>query len=131
MIHPLRWRICSRTWSIFALTCSSGPATRTSSSVPGTPPSRSSMPGHPGPQRHTARPASPPHCRSDPARPGACPASTVSGSPTAVQRYLGTEDEVLVAGPLLQVKAKILQVREQMRQRKGWIMDTYLLRRGQ
>lgn len=44
--------------------------------------------------------------------------------------YLGTEDEVLVAGPLLQVKAKILQVREQMRQRKGWIMDTYLLRRG-
>lgn len=43
--------------------------------------------------------------------------------------YLGTPDELLVHGPLLQVKAQILQVREQARQRKGWIMDTYLLRR--
>ena len=45
--------------------------------------------------------------------------------------YLGTEDELLVAGPLLEVKARILALREQMRRRKGWIMDTYLLRRGQ
>lgn len=43
--------------------------------------------------------------------------------------YLGTEDEMLVAGPLQQVKAQILEQREQARQRKGWIMDTYLLRR--
>ncbi|WP_426808675.1 precorrin-6A synthase (deacetylating) [Pseudomonas sp. WOUb67] len=43
--------------------------------------------------------------------------------------YLGTEDEVLIAGPLLAVKARILEVREQERRRKGWIMDTYLLRR--
>lgn len=43
--------------------------------------------------------------------------------------YLGTADEVLIAGPLHAVKAQILQVREQARRRKGWIMDTYLLRR--
>ncbi|HDS1820211.1 TPA: precorrin-6A synthase (deacetylating) [Pseudomonas putida] len=43
--------------------------------------------------------------------------------------YLGTEDEVLIAGPLQAVKAQILEVRERERLRKGWIMDTYLLRR--
>ncbi|ATP44460.1 precorrin-6A synthase (deacetylating) [Pseudomonas putida] len=43
--------------------------------------------------------------------------------------YLGTADEVLIAGPLQAVKAQILQVREEARLRKGWIMDTYLLRR--
>ncbi|WP_144173838.1 precorrin-6A synthase (deacetylating) [Pseudomonas sp. Kh13] len=43
--------------------------------------------------------------------------------------YLGTEDEVLIAGPLQAVKARILEVRERERGRKGWIMDTYLLRR--
>lgn len=43
--------------------------------------------------------------------------------------YLGTEDEVLIAGPLLAVKARILETRERERARKGWIMDTYLLRR--
>ncbi|MBC3486753.1 precorrin-6A synthase (deacetylating) [Pseudomonas sp. SWRI50] len=43
--------------------------------------------------------------------------------------YLGTADEVLIAGPLQAVKAQILQVREEARGRKGWIMDTYLLRR--
>jgi precorrin-6A synthase len=43
--------------------------------------------------------------------------------------YLGTEDEVLIAGPLQAVKARILEVRERERVRIGWIMDTYLLRR--
>ncbi len=43
--------------------------------------------------------------------------------------YLGTEDEVLIAGPLQAVKGRILEVRERERLRKGWIMDTYLLRR--
>lgn len=43
--------------------------------------------------------------------------------------YLGTEDEVLIAGPLQAVKQRIVQVREEARVRKGWIMDTYLLRR--
>ncbi|WP_449433724.1 precorrin-6A synthase (deacetylating) [Pseudomonas putida] len=43
--------------------------------------------------------------------------------------YLGTQDEVLIAGPLQAVKAQIIQAREQARLRSGWIMDTYLLRR--
>ncbi|MFV7434978.1 precorrin-6A synthase (deacetylating) [Pseudomonas shirazica] len=43
--------------------------------------------------------------------------------------YLGTADEVLIAGPLQTVKAQILEVRERERTRKGWIMDSYLLRR--
>jgi precorrin-6A synthase len=43
--------------------------------------------------------------------------------------YLGTPDELLIAGPLLQVRERILAARAEARQRKGWIMDTYLLRR--
>ncbi|HAB02972.1 MAG TPA: precorrin-6A synthase (deacetylating) [Pseudomonas sp.] len=43
--------------------------------------------------------------------------------------YLGTEHEVLIAGPLQAVKARILEVRERERLRRGWIMDIYLLRR--
>jgi precorrin-6A synthase len=43
--------------------------------------------------------------------------------------YLGTPDEVLVRGPLSQVKAEIVRLRSEHRARKGWIMDTYLLRR--
>ncbi|MBF8806210.1 precorrin-6A synthase (deacetylating) [Pseudomonas asiatica] len=43
--------------------------------------------------------------------------------------YLGTADEVLIAGPLQTVKAQILEMRERERARKGWIMDSYLLRR--
>ncbi|MGH2944368.1 MAG: precorrin-6A synthase (deacetylating), partial [Solirubrobacteraceae bacterium] len=43
--------------------------------------------------------------------------------------YLGTPDELLVAGPLAEVGDEIERVRAQARERKGWIMDTYLLRR--
>ncbi|MGI5130169.1 precorrin-6A synthase (deacetylating) [Pseudonocardia sp. CA-107938] len=43
--------------------------------------------------------------------------------------YLGTSDEVLVAGDLRSVREQILAVRTEARRRKGWIMDTYLLRR--
>lgn len=43
--------------------------------------------------------------------------------------YLGTADELLIAGPLDEVAERIVQTREAARQRKGWIMDTYLLRR--
>ncbi|MFD2641614.1 precorrin-6A synthase (deacetylating) [Pseudomonas japonica] len=43
--------------------------------------------------------------------------------------YLGSADEILISGPLREVKARILAAREQARARKGWIMDTYLLRR--
>jgi precorrin-6A synthase len=43
--------------------------------------------------------------------------------------YLGTPDELLIAGPVTKVGPRIEQVRSEARERKGWIMDTYLLRR--
>lgn len=43
--------------------------------------------------------------------------------------YLGTPDEILIAGPVTAVAAEIKQVRAEARERKGWIMDTYLVRR--
>ncbi len=43
--------------------------------------------------------------------------------------YLGTPDEVLIAGDLAAVRDEIVAVRARERARKGWIMDTYLLRR--
>ena len=45
--------------------------------------------------------------------------------------YLGTPDEILIAGPLKQVADRIRRVRQEARQAKGWIMDIYLLRRGE
>ncbi len=44
--------------------------------------------------------------------------------------YLGTSDEILVAGPLAEVIGRIAELRAAARARKGWIMDTYLLRRS-
>ena len=43
--------------------------------------------------------------------------------------YLGTEDELLIAGPLEDVCGTIEATRAEARARKGWIMDIYLLRR--
>lgn len=43
--------------------------------------------------------------------------------------YLGTADEILVAGKLADVRDEIDSRREAARSSKGWIMDTYLLRR--
>lgn len=43
--------------------------------------------------------------------------------------YLGTPDEILISGKLGEVSEQIKQAREAARARKGWIMDTYLLRR--
>ncbi|MFB8086825.1 precorrin-6A synthase (deacetylating) [Streptomyces sp. NPDC055992] len=42
--------------------------------------------------------------------------------------YLGTPDELLVAGPVHEVSDRIRRVRAEARERHGWIMDTYLLR---
>ena len=44
--------------------------------------------------------------------------------------YLGTEHELLIAGPLASKKAEIERVRSAARAQHGWIMDTYLLRRN-
>jgi len=43
--------------------------------------------------------------------------------------YVGTPDEILVSGPVGQVADRILAARAEARRRKGWIMDSYLLRR--
>jgi precorrin-6A synthase len=44
--------------------------------------------------------------------------------------YLGTEHEILRSGKLADVKDEIETVRQQARERHGWIMDTYLLRKS-
>ncbi|WP_327090315.1 precorrin-6A synthase (deacetylating) [Nonomuraea sp. NBC_01738] len=43
--------------------------------------------------------------------------------------YLGTKDEILIEGPVREVGERIRAVRAEARARKGWVMDTYLLRR--
>ncbi|PRY38102.1 precorrin-6A synthase (deacetylating) [Umezawaea tangerina] len=43
--------------------------------------------------------------------------------------YVGTPDELLVSGPVHEVAERIVATRAEARERKGWIMDTYLLRR--
>ncbi len=42
--------------------------------------------------------------------------------------YLGTADEILVAGTVGEVGDRIVELRAEARSRRGWIMDTYLLR---
>jgi precorrin-6A synthase len=42
--------------------------------------------------------------------------------------YLGTPEEILVAGTVGEVGERIAAVRAAARERHGWIMDTYLLR---
>ncbi len=44
--------------------------------------------------------------------------------------YLGMPEQVLASGPLAQMSGPILKQRAEARARHGWIMDTYLLRRG-
>jgi precorrin-6A synthase len=44
--------------------------------------------------------------------------------------YLGTPHEILITGPLREVCEQIKRTRDAARQEKGWIMDTYLLRRA-
>jgi precorrin-6A synthase len=43
--------------------------------------------------------------------------------------YVGTEHEILVSGKLRDVAAEIVRLRAEARERHGWIMDVYLLRR--
>ncbi|MFE9702572.1 precorrin-6A synthase (deacetylating) [Streptomyces sp. NPDC005930] len=44
--------------------------------------------------------------------------------------YLGTPDEILDSGPIAEAGPRIERLRTEARERKGWIMDTYLLRRN-
>ncbi len=41
--------------------------------------------------------------------------------------YLGTDDELLVAGTIGEVGTRIVQLRAEARARHGWIMDTYVI----
>lgn len=43
--------------------------------------------------------------------------------------FLATDDELLVAGPLAERRDEIAAARDEARRRKGWMFDTYLLRR--
>lgn len=43
--------------------------------------------------------------------------------------YLGTPDELLRSGPLEEIAGEIARTREEAKARKGWMFDTYLLRR--
>lgn len=43
--------------------------------------------------------------------------------------YIGTEDEILVSGNLRDLTHDIERLRAEAKTRKGWIMDTYLLRK--
>jgi precorrin-6A synthase len=43
--------------------------------------------------------------------------------------YLGMDDEILVSGRVNEVGPQIERLRAEARERKGWIMDAYLLRR--
>jgi len=43
--------------------------------------------------------------------------------------YLGTADEILVAGPVAEVKDEIDRKRSEAQARHGWIMDTYMIRK--
>lgn len=44
--------------------------------------------------------------------------------------YAGMAEEILIAGPLPEVSARILDTRAAARARHGWIMDIYLMRRA-
>jgi precorrin-6A synthase len=43
--------------------------------------------------------------------------------------YIGTDDEILLSGNLRESTGNIERTRTEAKMRKGWVMDTYLLRR--
>jgi precorrin-6A synthase len=44
--------------------------------------------------------------------------------------YLGMEDELTLSGPLAETAERIIATRAAARERHGWIMDIYILRRA-
>ncbi|TPM38657.1 precorrin-6A synthase (deacetylating) [Mesorhizobium sp. B2-3-4] len=62
---------------------------------------------------------------------GKCAFNTLADQDLFIQwgAYLGTPDEILVSGRLGDVGTEIERTREEARGKKGWIMDTYLLRK--
>jgi precorrin-6A synthase len=43
--------------------------------------------------------------------------------------YLGTEDEILLSGKLKDTIEELKKIRSEAKKKKGWLMDTYILRR--
>jgi precorrin-6A synthase len=62
---------------------------------------------------------------------GECAFNTVTDDTTDIfwGAYLGTPDEILLSGKIRDTATTIQQTRDAARRRKGWIMDTYLLRK--
>jgi precorrin-6A synthase len=62
---------------------------------------------------------------------GKCAFNTLADKDVFIQwgAYLGTPDEIIISGRLGDVGAEIEKVRDEARRKKGWIMDTYLLRK--
>jgi len=54
--------------------------------------------------------------------------------PTGIQiwwgAYLGLPDQIVKSGPLAEVGAQIVEIRRDTRERHGWIMDNYILKRA-
>jgi precorrin-6A synthase len=44
--------------------------------------------------------------------------------------YLGMADEILISGALAEVGARVVEARRDARERHGWIMDSYILKRS-
>ena len=44
--------------------------------------------------------------------------------------YVGMAEQIICAGPLAEVAGRIVQMRAEARERHGWIMDIYILRRA-
>jgi precorrin-6A synthase len=45
--------------------------------------------------------------------------------------YLGTDQEIVISGNLMEKKAEIVETRARAREQHGWIMDIYLMRKGE
>ncbi|MEI9425556.1 precorrin-6A synthase (deacetylating) [Mesorhizobium sp. Cs1299R1N1] len=62
---------------------------------------------------------------------GKCAFNTLADQDLFIQwgAYLGTPDEIIMSGRLSDVGAEIEKRRDEARREKGWIMDTYLLRK--
>jgi len=60
-----------------------------------------------------------------------CSFKAVAGSDVDIYwgAYIGTQDEILVSGNLRELMHDIERMRAEAKARKGWVMDTYLLRR--
>lgn len=62
---------------------------------------------------------------------GACAFRELDGAVYDIHwgAYLGTQHEIVIAGRLADVGGEIVEARAAARRARGWIMDTYLLRR--